>query len=549
MCKANDVVYETVCAECDKTYRQDTSRAHKGRYIGETYRSLYERSIEHVQALKRFDPRSFMVKHWAKVHFNDNSAPEFQFKVIKKHNDPLSRKVHEAVRICTHASMNSKSEWGGFKLNRLTIDESDFEKIKGVTNREAETKAEAAIIKSLKDRVDNIVDFKSKSSCRKRKERMFPAADPARDGAKVNNCGDELGARPKKRVCQGQQQKLPATPATSGKRRTVLTPKTPSVAQWLTTLQPPPSHLHKTSTPVRDTSLDHKSVLEPAHGVMSSTQVSELLTKSMDCDVSTVREDFSFGSNRSSTEGHLNEAMDRSEACKSFENPDQTTKEILINACEKSKNAIDLYCGPNGENLEILVRAPVLDTRVNTLSSEAIRNEHLVPEAVKTMPYQNPGPVASFSTLLRPKLDAKMDAFSENMAVPDDNFLREAREASASIWDNLVKKTKASKGNNTNVRTFKEAFERAQLYKSPIDACSTHLENLCVGTRRPTYQPPGALAMELGQTHEKPLLAADLGKDVGNSVLPPTLTPVLGQNCPATEPLMDEMGQDVQLSL
>ena len=55
--------------------------------------------------------------------------------------------------------------------------------------------------------------------------------------------------------------------------------------------------------------------------------------------------------------------------------------------------------------------------------------------------------------------------------------------------------------------------------------------------------------MELGQTPEKPLLAADLGKDVGNSVLPPTLTPVLGQNCPATEPLMDEMGQDVQSSL
>ena len=195
------------------------------------------------------------------------------------------------------------------------------------------------------------------------------------------------------------------------------------------------------------------------------------------------------------------------------------------------------------------MRAPVLDTRVNTLSSEAIRNEHLVPEAVKTMPYQNLGPVASFSTLLRPKSDAKMDAFSENMAVFDDNFLREAREASASIWDNLVKKTQASKGNNTNVRTFKEAFERAQLYKSPIDACSTNLENLSVGTRHPTPQPPVAPAMKPGKASEKPILAVDLKNDVGNSALPPALTPVLGQNCPATEPLMDEMGQDVQLSL
>ena len=85
MCKANDVVNEAVCAECDKLYRQDTSKTHTGRYRGETYRSLFERAGEHCQALRRFYPMSFMVKHWAKCHYNDNSAPVFHFKVIKRY--------------------------------------------------------------------------------------------------------------------------------------------------------------------------------------------------------------------------------------------------------------------------------------------------------------------------------------------------------------------------------------------------------------------------------------------------------------------------------
>jgi len=77
-------------------------------------------------------------------------------------------------------------------------------------------------------------------------------------------------------------------------------------------------------------------------GALCSTKVDETTARPLECDISNVCVDFSFGSNGSSTEAHLNEAMDRSEACASFENPDQATQDLLNDACEKSRHAIDL---------------------------------------------------------------------------------------------------------------------------------------------------------------------------------------------------------------
>ena len=58
------------------------------------------------------------------------NPPKFRFNVVKKHKDPLSRLIHEAVRITDRASMNSKSEWGGFKIARLSVDPPEWEKRK-----------------------------------------------------------------------------------------------------------------------------------------------------------------------------------------------------------------------------------------------------------------------------------------------------------------------------------------------------------------------------------------------------------------------------------
>ena len=54
-----------------------------------------------------------MFKHWALKHPELDSPPDFKFKVLKKHDGPLNRLIHEAVEISKSATMNSKAEWGG----------------------------------------------------------------------------------------------------------------------------------------------------------------------------------------------------------------------------------------------------------------------------------------------------------------------------------------------------------------------------------------------------------------------------------------------------
>ena len=71
MCKTISVVYESVCNLCDVQHRLNPGSAHRERYIVQTSRILYERSIEHVNSLKKCEMDSFMLKHWS-VHHKDS---------------------------------------------------------------------------------------------------------------------------------------------------------------------------------------------------------------------------------------------------------------------------------------------------------------------------------------------------------------------------------------------------------------------------------------------------------------------------------------------
>ena len=149
LCNVSDVVYEASCTLCEQKFKENPSEGHKGRYIGETYRTLYERSLEHVSALRRFDSSSFMVKHWSSCHPLSDKPPEFRFKVVQKHKDALSRKIHEAVRISNCAALNSKSEWGRLKLSRLTVDKSEWEQKRDLVVTEKSKKQEIDAILTL----------------------------------------------------------------------------------------------------------------------------------------------------------------------------------------------------------------------------------------------------------------------------------------------------------------------------------------------------------------------------------------------------------------
>ena len=49
---------------------------------------------KHATLLNNFDPKSFMVKHWAREHGDMNEAPLFKLEVVKRHKDSLSRMLH-----------------------------------------------------------------------------------------------------------------------------------------------------------------------------------------------------------------------------------------------------------------------------------------------------------------------------------------------------------------------------------------------------------------------------------------------------------------------
>ena len=101
------------------------------------------------------DSSSFMFKHWAVHHSDMLTAPKFVFSVISHHKDPLSRMVKEAILIVEKASLNSKSEYKGYKIARITVDKSDKEK---KVEEDLEEAREAEIRKEmvgLKGRVES----------------------------------------------------------------------------------------------------------------------------------------------------------------------------------------------------------------------------------------------------------------------------------------------------------------------------------------------------------------------------------------------------------
>ena len=69
-CKKGNIVYRATCTQCF-----DSGSKAPGKYIGETSRTLYERTNEHTSLLRNLDPKSFAVKHWAKDHPQSKNPP------------------------------------------------------------------------------------------------------------------------------------------------------------------------------------------------------------------------------------------------------------------------------------------------------------------------------------------------------------------------------------------------------------------------------------------------------------------------------------------
>ena len=103
----------------------------EGIYVGETSRSIYERTSEHHEKARSMDEGSFMVKHWFTSHPEEEEQPGFRFRVVGKFKDCLTRQLKEAVRMGHRpGNLNSKGEWGSCNIPRLIIEKEDYAKKK-----------------------------------------------------------------------------------------------------------------------------------------------------------------------------------------------------------------------------------------------------------------------------------------------------------------------------------------------------------------------------------------------------------------------------------
>ena len=112
-CKKKSIVYESRCLSCPKSSQAV--------YIGESGRSLYERSAEHLADAEKRKRCSHIFKHWALTHPELESQPQFKFTVLKAHKTAFDRQLHEAVRISTHGNLNSKTEYRQNQIKRLAV--------------------------------------------------------------------------------------------------------------------------------------------------------------------------------------------------------------------------------------------------------------------------------------------------------------------------------------------------------------------------------------------------------------------------------------------
>ena len=104
-CKKRSLVYENICLECNPgaakpgdLKEEDTNKDIPSIYVGETARSVMERSKEHWDDFKSRKPDSHILKHWV-LHHHSAGTLKFIMKVIKFHRSALSRQVGEAIRI------------------------------------------------------------------------------------------------------------------------------------------------------------------------------------------------------------------------------------------------------------------------------------------------------------------------------------------------------------------------------------------------------------------------------------------------------------------
>jgi hypothetical protein len=132
-CRKRNIIYESKCVICNpekEKFQKDgkdleDKREDPSIYVGESGRSLYERSKEHWADFESKAEDSHILKHWL-THHCGQGQPDFRLEVVKYCRDTLSRQVGEAIRIQYRGNtLNSKAGYNRSGLSRLVLPEKE----------------------------------------------------------------------------------------------------------------------------------------------------------------------------------------------------------------------------------------------------------------------------------------------------------------------------------------------------------------------------------------------------------------------------------------
>ena len=132
-CTKQSLVYENICVECNpgargKIEQEELKTDIPTVYIGETSRSIFERSKEHWEGARKGCGKNHMVKHQIMEHGGEQE-PNFHMKVRGFFKTALARQVAEAVLIRRRggegAILNSRGEFSRSHIPRLQVVEEE----------------------------------------------------------------------------------------------------------------------------------------------------------------------------------------------------------------------------------------------------------------------------------------------------------------------------------------------------------------------------------------------------------------------------------------
>ena len=158
------------------------------------------------------------------MHADLIASPEFRFRVVKCHRSPMDRMLHEAVRIVSSASMNSKSEHVGYKIARIRVEPSEWEAKKEVEAAEKASKCEEAAMAKIRDRtILNAPPPTNSFDSRKRKDPEMSGveSEPSPIVKRQRSDGKKMDKKQKKKViASGSKSVLEWVLASKGRSST-----------------------------------------------------------------------------------------------------------------------------------------------------------------------------------------------------------------------------------------------------------------------------------------------------------------------------------------